>query len=348
MKPRNIIPVFVPHIGCPHDCAFCNQKKITQQEDVLDFTEIYQYIEKYIDYFSKNKESQIAFYGGSFTGIPKEQMIQYLEIGKSFISDGRIDSLRLSTRPDFIDEEILEILLRYGVKTIELGVQSMDNEVLEANQRGHSAEDVVKAVNLIHEYNFELGLQMMIGLYRDSIESSFFSSKEIIKLNPNFVRIYPTLVLRDTYLEEMYKNGEYQPLDLKTAIIQLKKIIPLFYEADIPIIRIGLQPSDEIKEGGSVIAGPFHPGIRALVEEEIYYEKISRVLKTKGSMKSVKITAPHSKLNYIVGTKGKNKKKWKDDFALERIVFRGENRENIHILIDDSKNIIFDHLEKNI
>lgn len=346
MKSRNIIPVFIPHCGCPHDCAFCNQKKITQQQLPLKEDEIVNSIEEYLEYFGKDKETQIAFYGGSFTGIPREEMIRYLEIGGKYIKSGQVDSLRLSTRPDYIDGEILKILAGYNVKTIELGVQSMADDVLKANQRGHSSKDVETAVEIIRNYPFELGLQMMIGLYNDSLKSAFFSASKITDLSPDFVRIYPTLVLDNTYLETLFRQGKFNPLTVEEAVEILKKILPLFYQKDIPIIRVGLQPTAEIQEGKSVIAGPFHPGIRSLAEEELYYEYMNRRLKDFEKITDLDFYTPHEYLNYTVGMKKRNKIRFLEEYGLKRIGFKGENRKDFEIIINNERSIHF--FEKDI
>lgn len=341
MNSKNIVPVFVPHCGCPHDCAFCNQKKITQQNAPLDSSGIRKSIENYLHYFKSRKERQIAFYGGSFTGIPKKEMIEYLKIGNEFIEKGEVDSLRLSTRPDYINEEILGILKSFNVKTIELGVQSMDDAVLSLNRRGHTAMDVVKAAKMIRDNSFELGLQMMIGLYGDSLKSAFFSAENIADLKPDFVRIYPTLTLADTYLEELYHRGVYTPLKLEEAVFVLKKILPVFYRKKIPVIRVGLQPSEEIAENKSVIAGPFHPSIRMLAEEELYYSFLEEKLRHIKNIDHLIISAPHEILNYFIGLNKRNKNRLIEKYKIKTIGFRGEKRKDIEIIINKKSSIRF-------
>lgn len=335
MKSRNIIPVFVPHCGCPHDCAFCNQKKITQQNEPLKDIELRKFIQEYLHYFKNKKETQIAFYGGSFTGIPKDEMIKYLEIGNEFIETGEVDSLRLSTRPDYINKDILKILKQYKVKTIELGVQSMDNAVLQGNKRGHNSQAVVESVKMIQGYSFELGLQLMIGLYGDTLKSAFFSAEQVAKLEPDFVRIYPTLILEDTYLEELFSKGLYKPLELEEAVDILERIIPIFYLKNIPIIRVGLQPTDEIAENGSVVAGPFHPSIRMLAEERIYYNFLKSEFEKFRKIEKIDIIAPNSSLNYFIGLNKKNKEKIMEAYNPKSIRFKGKDQKDFQLIIDE-------------
>lgn len=286
MKYYNI-PIFVPHEGCPFDCAFCNQRRITGADTSVTAKEAAETIKNYLDTIPKGERTvEAAFFGGSFTGISKEKQIDLLGTTYEFVKRGEIDGIRLSTRPDYISEEILERLKKYGVTTIELGVQSMDDDVLAASGRGHTKETVVSAVSLIRKYPFGLGLQMMTGLPRDSREKSIATAKEIIALKPDFVRIYPTLVLKDTYLEKMYERGEYTPWSVDETVGVLKTIIPMFAERNIEIIRIALSVTEEIAPGASLVAGPFHPAIRELAEGEIYFDKICKFL-DKDKSKSV-------------------------------------------------------------
>lgn len=265
-----IIPIFVPHKGCPHDCIFCNQKKITGIEKEITAFDVKKTIEDYLKTIKKEDAYiEVSFFGGSFTGIPMKYQNELLEVAKNAKDNGIIDAIRLSTRPDYIDEHILDNLKRYKVDVIELGVQSMDNDVLKASERGHNSEDVILAVNLIKEYGFKLGLQMMIGLPMDNMEKDLYTAREIIKLKPDFVRIYPSLVIKETELAKLYNNGYYKPLDLDEAISICKKLYIEFIKHNIPIIRLGLQTTEQISIEGDVIGGPFHPAFRELVESSI-------------------------------------------------------------------------------
>ena len=279
MKTYNI-PIFVPHRGCPFDCVFCNQKRITGKQTDVTAEEVHSIIEKHLKTLPEvNRRVEAAFFGGSFTGIPIEEQSSLLAAANEYIKNGLIDGIRLSTRPDYIDKEILDNLLKCGVTTIELGVQSMDNEVLKRSNRGHTREDVVKAAEMIHNYPFTLGLQMMTGLPGDTAEKALYTADEIIALKPDIVRIYPTLTIKDTFLEKMYMSGEYTPQTVDEAVSLSKQLLLKFEANNITVIRIGLQSTDEICEKGNVIAGPVHSSFREMVESSIYYDIIADELK---------------------------------------------------------------------
>lgn len=335
MNKINIVPVFVPHYGCPNDCIFCNQRKITNQDYIKDFDETVNLIKEYLNYFSnQDKLTQIAFYGGSFTGLPKEVMEEYLKIGNSFIKKGKVDSLRLSTRPDYIDEDILDILERYGVKTIELGVQSMVDEVLVANRRNHLSTVVKTSSKLIKERGFQLGLQQMLGLYKSNFDRDLFTADEFIKIDPDFVRIYPTLVIRDSFLEQLYLRFKYKPYSLEETVDLTKILFSMYNSKNIEIIRIGLQPTDNITLGKDVVAGPFHPSIRQLIMQSLYRDFLSDELRDFYH-KEITIYCSKDKIDYIVGNKGKNRDYLCKKFEISNIKFKSANIEEIVIKSDD-------------
>lgn len=281
MKTYNI-PVFVPHLGCLFDCVFCNQRKITGVENQVCEADVARIIEQHIQSLPKeNCSIEIAFFGGSFTGIEIDLQERLLTCASSYIGKSNITGIRVSTRPDYIDHAVLERLLKFGVTTIELGVQSMDDGVLAASCRGHKKEAVINAVSQVRRYPFRLGLQMMTGLPGDTKEKSLATAKEIIRLRPDFVRIYPTLIIRDTALEDMYKKGLYQPQTLEEAVELCYELYKLFQQADIAIIRIGLQHTDEISVDGAVVAGPLHSAFGELVESRMYFERISQLIKDR-------------------------------------------------------------------
>lgn len=224
------------------------------------------------------KNGQIAFFGGSFTAIDKNLMLNYLKIGYKHILNGSAESLRISTRPDSINQDILDVLKQYGVKSIELGAQSMCDEVLVANNRGHSAEDVRNACSLIRQYEFELGLQMMAGLYKSDFEKDFATAKDFVELQPDTVRIYPTVVLKNTELEKLYINGEYKPLSIENAAKQGAELLKLFYDNNIKVIRFGLHSIEE----KSFVAGAFHPALKEIAESYIYRDLFEKSLKKIG------------------------------------------------------------------
>lgn len=279
-KKYYIIPIFVPHLGCPHDCIFCNQKKITGSIEIVKKDDVEKTIDEYLSTIDRNNSYvEISFFGGSFTGIPIDYQIELLSVAKDALDKGRIDNIRLSTRPDYINDFILEHLKKFGVGVIELGVQSMDDEVLKIAERGHTPLDVIKASNLIKSYGFKLGHQVMIGLPKDNLEKDIYTAKEIIKLKPDFVRIYPVLVIKNTKLESLYNMGLYNPLSLDKAVEICKQLYILFIKNDIQIIRIGLQATDKINVNKDVVAGPFHPAFRELVESSIYISMIDYIIK---------------------------------------------------------------------
>lgn len=331
MSKLNIIPVFVPHYGCPNDCIFCNQRKITNQDYIKDYEDTKNSIEEYLNYFSnKDNETQIAFYGGSFTGLPMDVMKEFLSIGKSFIDRGVVNSLRLSTRPDYIDENILKILKAYGVSTIELGVQSLVDEVLIANQRNHLSDVVYKSSKLIKEFGFRLGLQQMLGLYKSDMEMDLYTADEFIKIGPEFVRVYPTLVIKDSFLEKLYLDGKYKPYSLDETIKLCKDIYCKFYKSGIDVIRIGLQPTDNITFGKDVVAGPFHPSIRQLTIQELYKDAMDEVLRNF-IRQDVDVYVKNSELNYLVGNKGTNKKYLMEKYKIKKFRVHGTNIDRIKI-----------------
>ena len=275
-----IIPIFVPHKGCSHDCIFCNQKKITGSSVEITAKEVKETIDKYLKTINRdNSYVEISFFGGSFTGIPMEYQNELLIVAKEAKEVHLIDAIRLSTRPDYIDKIILDNLLVHGVDIIELGVQSMDYDVLNITERGHTSSDVIAAANLIRSYGFKLGLQMMVGLPLDTIEKDLYTAEEIIKLKPDFCRIYPALVIRGTELENMFNNNKYTPLSVDEAVDICKKLYIEFTINNILIIRIGLQPTAEISLEGDIISGPFHPSFRELIEASIINDMIVYCIK---------------------------------------------------------------------
>lgn len=311
MKHYNI-PIFVPHRGCPNDCVFCNQKRITGTLDDVTVQDIENTIEEYLKTLPKNNRIiEVAFFGGSFTGIDFDMQGLFLSTVHKYIKKMLIDGVRLSTRPDYIDKVILNQLKEYGVTTIELGVQSLNDDVLKASNRGHTVKDVYDAVKLIKEYNFSLGLQMMTGLPGDTDEKSIETAKKIIELKPDFVRIYPTLVLKDTKLEEMYKNGQYSPQGIGDAVSLCKELLLLFTESKIPVIRVALQTTDEISPNGSLVAGPFNSQFRELVESEIYFDKFVKSL-NEISSKDIIIFVNSKDVSKAVGSKKANINKIKN------------------------------------
>ena len=274
----SVIPVFVPHLGCPHACVFCNQRRISGQTQPVTAETVERILREAISVPSRGAKRQLAFYGGSFTAVPEALQLSLLESAHTAILRGEIDSVRLSTRPDAVDEATLERLRRFGVRTVELGAQSMDDTVLRLSGRGHSAEDVRRASALIRNAGFELVLQMMTGLPGDSTEKSLFTARELIRLRPDAVRIYPTVVVKDTELYDMWRRGEYREHTVEDAVELCARILPLFEEAGIPVIRLGLNPTAELSSGAAA-AGAYHPALGELVRSRILLQRARELLR---------------------------------------------------------------------
>lgn len=331
MKRQYIIPIFVPHLGCPNDCIFCNQKSISGQKKSVTKEEAKEIIDNYLKSI-KDEEAQIeiAFFGGSFTAIEKDKQEELLQVAYEYIKDGKVESIRISTRPDCIDKETLKRLKKYKVKTIELGVQSANDYILNRANRGHTFEDVKKASKMIRWYGFKLGHQMMVGLPESTRIDEINTAKSLVKLKPKMVRIYPVLVVKNTKLEEEYEKGIYEPLSIVQAVEVCKEIVRIFADKNIDIIRIGLQNTDEISEPGTknseVVAGPYHPAFRQLVESAMWYDAIvSKIKKLNAKVKEVEVSVNPIDSNNVIGHKKENVKKLKDTYDVDLILKQDEN-----------------------
>ena len=325
-----IIPIFVPHLGCPNDCVFCNQKSISGQQKMITKEDIRNTIDFYLENIKdKEAKKEVAFFGGSFTGIDVEKQEEFLQTAYGYIKKGKIDSIRISTRPDYIDKTILKRLKKYKVKTIELGVQTANDYILKQCKRNHTFEDVKKASKLIRWYGFNLGHQMMVGLPDSTKIDEINTARELIKLKPKMVRIYPVLVIKNTRLEKDYLDGKYKPLTVIQAVETCKEIVPMFMKKGIEVIRIGLQNTDEIIDpsikGSEVVAGPYHPAFRQLVESSLWYDNIIEKMKELNvKVKKVKITVNPKDVNNVIGHKRENIDKLKDMYELDLIVKQDE------------------------
>ena len=266
MKKQYIIPIFVPHLGCPNDCVFCNQKSISGQTKQVTREDVKKTIENHLKYVKENSIVEVAFFGGSFTGIEKEKQIELLSTAYEYIKNKKVQSIRISTRPDYINRDILKTLKKYKVKTIELGVQSANDYILKKAERGHTFEDVKKASKMIRFYGFNLGHQMMVGLPESTHLDEINTAKQLIKLKPKMVRIYPVLVIKGTKLEKDYNEGKYKALTVVQAVETCKELVKLFVKKKIEVIRIGLQPTDVISspenEASEVVARTVSSSIR--------------------------------------------------------------------------------------
>ena len=308
MKFRHFtIPVFIPMQACPFRCIFCDQEKISGHLNIPVAEDVVQIIEKHLETIpATNSIIELGFFGGTFTGLPLHQQETYLNAAKPYLETGKISGIRLSTRPDFIDEEILDFLKKHHVKTIELGAQSMNDEVLKKSGRGHTTADIVAAAEKIVENSFRLGLQMMIGLPGDTMENAIFTAKRFVEMLAVDVRIYPLVVIKDTPLEKLYRSGKYVPLSLEDAVKTTSEVSKIFEAAGVNIIRTGLHPSEGLLNGDDLIAGPFHVSFKELVLTERWREIFSKIQKPENSSQ-ISISVGGRELNYAVGYQASNK-----------------------------------------
>ena len=304
MKKHAIIPIFISHRGCPNDCVFCNQKKITAREGDVTPEDVRSTINQWLTTLHGVEKVEVSFYGGSFTGIPMDQQTAFLEIAKDYKDRGLIDMIHLSTRPDYIDCEILDNLKAHSVDVIELGVQSFSDEVLRLSGRGHDAACVYHACDLIKSYGFTLGIQLMIGLPGDSRDTCIQSALETVKIHPAIARIYPTVTIRDTELYRMMERGQYQPLDLSEAVERAKEMYLILEGNGINVIRVGLKASEIMEDQIG-----FHPAFRQLMESEIARDSIEAQLVAmsyKGEPLSLLVRANSRSFSNIYGHKAMN------------------------------------------
>lgn len=323
------IPIFIPHEGCPNDCVFCNQRKISGHLQVPTKSEIVDTIEHHLLTIGTGDVCEIAFFGGSFTGLPTNVQEMYLSLAAQYVNQGRVSGIRLSTRPDYINEEILSLLKKYHVKVIELGIQSLDSQVLQKSKRFYSPEEALSACRLVKQHGFSLGAQTMIGLPEDTLEKSLLTARKIIDIQPDMVRIYPTLVIRGTELETQYEKGQYKPLTLDEAVSWCSVILPLYEEANIQVLRIGLQHTENLKQGLEVVAGPVHSAFGELVYSKIWLDRITRAVKQKQihdqalnrkmEQNKLVIHVAPSKISMVIGQHRENLKILKKFFGFTSI-----------------------------
>ena len=330
MKKQYVIPIFVPHLGCPNDCIFCNQKSISGKIKTPTEEELRQTIDMFLNNFKEEKSyKEIAFFGGSFTGIEVELQERFLKIANEYIKDKKVDAIRISTRPDYIDKDILKRLKKYNVKTIELGVQSAIDYILKTAKRGHTFEDVKRASKMIRWYGFKLGHQMMIGLPDSTKKDEINTAKALIKLKPKMMRIYPVLVIKNTTLAKYYEQEKYEPLTLEQAVERSKELIYLFNKKKIKVIRVGLQNTETITDPESsnseIIAGPYHPAFRQLVESNIWYDTIAeKIKKFNVKVQEASIEVNPIDVNNAIGHKKENIEKFKEIYDVKVKVIPNE------------------------
>ncbi len=332
-KPRSglqhfIVPVFIPHAGCPHQCAFCNQDVITQHgRQPFSIQKIESAIEQFLHYRKPHHApAEISFYGGNFLGLDPGNIHKLLLLAQDFINRKRAQSIRFSTRPDTITPEKLSQLEPFSIRTIEVGIQSMDDGVLRHAMRGHTANDSLKAMHLLKQYDYAIGAQIMIGLPHQDASSALDTACQVAALHPDFVRIYPTVVLKGSRLETMFRNGTYAPLPLDVAVDQTKNIYAVFRNKNIPVIRMGLQASEELHLDKSLVAGPYHPAFGHLVHAERFFDKAAAKLET--------MSRPLSDLTLIVhpnsipkmrGLKNSNIKRLQTKYKIQRVQVVGDD-----------------------
>ena len=304
MKHINVA-LFVVHKGCPHMCSFCNQRSISGSHKDLTPDDVHSAVKIAVESLSENQAAggEIAFFGGSFTMVEREYMLSLLEAAYEYVGKGIFKGIRISTRPDGIDGEICRILKKYGVTAVELGAQSLDDRVLMLNERGHTAEQVENACKILKEYGFEVGLQMMTGLYGSEDSDSLKTAEKIVDLAPSTVRIYPTVVLKGTRLYELMKNGEFMPKGIDETVDLCARLIEMFENAGIKVIRVGLHSGGGVEEGFA--GGAYHPALRELCEGRLYYNHASLLLENYESGRYVLCVNP-KEISKMTGQKKEN------------------------------------------
>ena len=308
MKRHVNIPIFIPHLGCPNQCVFCNQRTISGVSE-FKISDVKTQIETALSTIDSSCEAEIAFFGGSFTGIDRQLMISLLQIADSFVKDGRVKSVRCSTRPDYISDEILDILKEYAVTTVELGLQSSSDSVLSVSKRGHTFSDEEVACRMIVDRGFDLVGQMMIGLPGSTLEDEVETARFIVRSGAKGARIYPTVVFYGTELCQMAATGEYLPLELSDAVERSARVLEIFLDASIDVIRIGLCASDNLNDAEKYYTGPNHPALGEMVESAMFYNKIASKLSLSHSCDgtTLKISVAKGCLSKAIGQKKSNK-----------------------------------------
>ncbi len=321
------IPIFIPHLGCPYDCIYCDQKIIANQAAAPSFDQVRITIEQHLTTIPAEAWTEVAFFGGSFTAVSPSQQENYLSAVQPFIQQGRIKGIRISTRPDCIDAANLDLLVSYGVSMVELGVQSLSDEVLKASGRGYDSGAVREACTQINSKGLQLGIQLMVGLPGDTPLRDIASAREAVSLQPRAVRIYPTLVLAGTKLAAMHKENRYTPLSLEEAVRITKEMYLVFCRYDIPVIRMGLYPGQELRSPGIVQAGPFHSSFGELVEQAVFQEQAYRAIQSfrasNGAGPELCLYVNPRDMSKLIGHRRSNIIGLSQLLGLERIEVRG-------------------------
>jgi histone acetyltransferase (RNA polymerase elongator complex component) len=361
MQPNSkplIVPVFLPHAGCPHRCVFCNQNAITGATTLPTHSEFESAINRFLSYAAgRPAQIQIAFYGGNFLGMGDAEVIALLELAQQFVRDGRADSIRFSTRPDTIDEHRLQLISGYSVRTVELGAQSMNDEVLALTRRGHTTAHTVAAMQHLLKRDYEIGLQMMVGLPGDTVKRSMDTARRMIDLRPHYVRIYPAVVLEGSRMAKWYRQGRFVPWSLETCVSLVKEIYLLFKHDNIAVIRMGLQAEEDLDSGKAALAGPYHPAFGHLVYSKIYLDAALAVLKSsKRNRSRIRIYVHPHNISRMRGHMNQNMARLRSAFRVQKVEvipdpFMAEDclrlGETDHVCVNDYKspelNSLTDH-----
>ena len=323
-----IVPVFIPHAGCPHQCAFCNQNIITRQhQPKLSIREIKSTIKHFLQYRQPHHaKPEISFYGGNFLGLDPELIQKLLCLAQDFVDKKQAQSIRFSTRPDTITSDRLDQLASFSTKTIELGIQSMDDNVLRHAMRGHTSEDNLRAIHFLKQSAYTTGAQIMIGLPHQDTVSALDTAHQVAALHPDFVRIYPTVVLKGSQLETWYRQGKYEPLTLDAAVEQTKKIYAIFEHTKIPVIRMGLQASKDLHLDKAMLAGPYHPAFGHLVHSGLFFDKVVVELETKSLPRpNITIFVHPNSIPKMRGLKNSNIERLQTKYKIQSVQVAGDD-----------------------
>lgn len=317
MKKHINVPIFIPHVGCPNDCVFCNQRKISGKMN-FEKESVRKELEEAFSTADGTIPTQIAYFGGSFTGIERSEMTELLEIANEYIDKGKCSSVRISTRPDYINREILEILRAYRVSAVELGIQSTDEAVLSACRRGHTKEDSFRAASLIKEYGMEFIGQMMVGLPNGTEENERQTAEDICLMGADGARIYPTVVFEETALAELTRRGVYLPLTTEASVLRAANALAVFIARDIPVIRIGLQSGEALEQGIGVAGGGYHSAVGELAYARCFRNLLeSELLHVNAEGKNAVVFAHPSDVSKVIGQCGENRNYLMKTFALK-------------------------------
>lgn len=313
------IPIFIPMQACPHRCIYCDQHAIAGHSAVPDAAAVREIIRDHLVTLPVDAVIEVGFFGGTFTGLPLARQEALLQAVQPFLASGQVQHIRLSTRPDMIDDKVLELLIKMKVGTVELGAQSMDNEVLRLSERGHDAACVENAARMIKAAGLRLGLQMMTGLPGDTKEKSLATTKKIVALGADDVRIYPAVVVRGTPLAELFACGKYAPQSLQEAVELVAALVPIFESAGIRIIRMGLHPSQGLLDGSALVAGPFHVAFGELVQTELWRQKLAQI-ENSNDYDEIIIHVAVQARNAAIGHKAANRRMLEKCFKKARFV----------------------------